>query len=98
MKKYQEGGDIPQEIKNKLADRKEEKGRKKFKDMERQENEAPKKAVKRTYDKIRDMFGVGTSETPASRKKGGKVKMAKGGYVRKADGCVTKGKTKGRMI
>jgi len=28
---------------------------------------------------------------------GGK-KMAKGGYVRKADGCATKGRTKGRMV
>ena len=32
------------------------------------------------------------------KKKGGCVKMAKGGYVRAADGCATKGKTKGRMI
>lgn len=34
-----------------------------------------------------------------SAKKGGSVKMAKGGSVSKrADGCAMKGKTKGRMI
>ena len=31
---------------------------------------------------------------PASAPK----KMAKGGYVKSADGCATKGKTKGRMV
>ena len=28
----------------------------------------------------------------------GKGKMAKGGYVRAADGCAKKGKTKGKMV
>lgn len=32
-------------------------------------------------------------------KRGGKVKkMASGGYVRAADGCATRGKTKGKMV
>lgn len=35
----------------------------------------------------------------AGYKKGGKAtKYAKGGYVRAADGCVKRGKTKGRMV
>ncbi len=35
----------------------------------------------------------------AGYKKGGKTKKyAKGGYVRSADGCAQRGKTKGRMI
>jgi hypothetical protein len=35
--------------------------------------------------------------TKAGMKKGGKVKMASGGYVKSADGVAKKGKTKGRM-
>jgi len=91
MKKYRDGGDVPQAIKNKLADRKEEKGRKKFKNMEREENEAPKKAVKNMYDRVRGMFGVDDKSKKT-------VKKAKGGYVRKADGCAQRGKTKGKMV
>jgi len=34
----------------------------------------------------------------ADEMRGATRKMAKGGYVRKADGCVTKGRTKGRMV
>lgn len=44
--------------------------------------------------------GIGSSEP--DMKKGGTVKMAKGGSVssasKRADGCATKGKTKGRII
>lgn len=51
----------------------------------------------------RPMPAAGTMAAPATgapaMKKGGKVKkMANGGYVRAADGCATKGKTKGTMI
>ena len=35
---------------------------------------------------------------PSTKKKDETVKKAKGGYVRAADGCATKGKTKGTMI
>lgn len=35
---------------------------------------------------------------PAMKKGGSVKKMANGGYVRAADGCATKGKTKGTMI
>jgi len=41
----------------------------------------------------------GEAYNDAGYKKGGKVsKYAKGGYVRSADGCAQRGKTKGRMI
>ena len=37
--------------------------------------------------------------TPRGMKKGGAVKKYKsGGYVKSADGCVKKGKTKGRFV
>ena len=42
-----------------------------------------------------------TGEQPEGMKKGGKVKkMAKGGSTtsKRADGCATKGKTKGRFV
>lgn len=32
------------------------------------------------------------------KKAGGAVKMKSGGYVKAADGCVKRGKTKGRMV
>lgn len=38
------------------------------------------------------------SKSDTKKKVGGSVKMAKGGYVRKADGCAQRGKTKGRMV
>ena len=38
-------------------------------------------------------------EKPEAKRKGGAVKMAKGGSASsRADGCATKGKTKGKMI
>ena len=39
-----------------------------------------------------------TTATTMGKKKGGCVKMAKGGYVRAADGCAQRGKTRGRMV
>lgn len=96
MKKYAEGGDIPQEAKNKIRDAEQERERKKFMKSRRDENEAPKKSVKKAYDRVRDMFGIGDDDKKA---KGGKVKMAKGGSVSKrADGCAQRGKTKGKMV
>jgi len=96
MKHYQKGGDIPQEAKNKIRDAEQERERKKFMQSRRDENEAPKKSVKKAYDRVRDMFGIGDDDD--KKAKGGKVKMAKGGYVRKADGCAQRGKTKGKMV
>jgi hypothetical protein len=34
----------------------------------------------------------------AGMKKGGKVKMKSGGYVRSADGCAKRGKTRGKIV
>lgn len=39
-----------------------------------------------------------TTKTEIGKKKGGCVKMAKGGYVRAADGIAQRGKTRGRMV
>jgi len=94
MKKYQAGGSteqIPQEALNTLQDRKEEMGRKKFEEMQRKENQAPKKGIKDMYNKVRDMFGVKKENKKAA---GGKV----GSASKRGDGCATKGKTKGRFV
>ena len=92
MKKYQDGGKIPQEAQNVLKDRKETKEREAFEAAQRAENEAPKKAVKGAYSKLKEMLGIKPST----------VKKAKGGMVgsasKRADGCATKGKTKGRFV
>ena len=39
-----------------------------------------------------------TTKTEMGKKKGGCVKMAKGGYVRSADGCAQRGKTRGKLV
>lgn len=91
MKKYQTGGDIPQEAQNTLLDRKEEMGRKKFEEDRKAENEAPRKSIKNAFDKLRDMLGL---TKPVKKAKGGKVSSAS----KRGDGCATKGKTKGRMV
>jgi hypothetical protein len=39
-----------------------------------------------------------TTKTEIGKKKGGCVKMAKGGYVKAADGCAQRGKTRGKMV
>jgi hypothetical protein len=94
MKHYKDGGkmeQIPQEAQNMLQDRKEEMGRKKFEDMQRKENEAPKKGIKDLYDKARALFGV----KPENKKaKGGKV----GSASKRGDGCAVKGKTRGKFV
>lgn len=92
MKKYQSGGDIPQEAQNVLLDRKEEMGRKKFEEDRKAENEAPKKGVKDMYDRVREMFGV--KKKTVSKAKGGKVSSAS----KRGDGCAQRGRTKGKMV
>lgn len=37
-------------------------------------------------------------EQSKNKAKGGAVKMKSGGYVKAADGCAKRGKTKGRMV
>lgn len=39
-----------------------------------------------------------TPDKAPGKRKGGCVKMAKGGYVRKADGIAQRGKTRGKMV
>ena len=43
-------------------------------------------------DYIRDKLGMKPAEAPSP------VKKAKGGYVRSADGCAKRGKTRGRFV
>ena len=92
MKKYQDGGQIPQEAQNILLDRKEAKEREAFEAAQRAENEAPKKSVKDKFKALKEMLGIKKST----------VKKAKGGRIvsasKRADGCAIKGKTKGRMV
>jgi hypothetical protein len=91
MKKYQDGGAIPQEIQNKLLDREQEKERQAAEARDKAENQAPKKAVKDLYNKVRDMFGVKKENKKAA---GGKV----GSASKRGDGCATKGKTRGKFV
>jgi len=83
-KKFNKGGDIV----NKLF-----KGKETFK-----EELAEGKAIK--SGKISPMqYAKGEeSEKPKKMNKGGKTCMAGGGFVRAADGCVTKGHTKGKIV
>jgi hypothetical protein len=91
MKKYQDGGKIPQEAQNILLDRKEEKERQAFEDAQRAENEAPKKVVKEKFQALKEMLGI---KPTAKKAKGGKISSAS----KRADGIAVKGKTKGRFV
>lgn len=89
-------------------ERKEDQAQAKLKEEEREENEGPRKALSdfasgvaknaRNYGR---MFkeGLGMKpDTPYEKKKGGAVKMAKGGSASsRADGCCQRGKTRGKM-
>jgi len=93
MRNYAEGGmieEIPEGAQEVLRARREEKARLKMKSDERAENEAPKKVVKKKYEQLKNMLGLGSPKKS--------VNKAKGGYVSKADGCATRGKTKGRFV
>jgi hypothetical protein len=56
-----------------------------------------KKMIKKAVKMHDDQLHGGKSTDLKGLKKGGKC-MANGGYVRSADGCVTRGKTKGKMV
>ena len=90
-KKMAEGGNLSQEARNEMKDQKEESEREAFFRLQREENEAPKKAVKRIYNRVRDMFGTDKKKTPTKKAKGGSVS-------KRADGIAQRGKTKGRFI
>lgn len=52
------------------------------------------------FVKLRDkIFGPEKKKPkPAKLAEDGEVEMKKGGYVRAADGCVKRGKTKGKIV
>lgn len=57
------------------------------------------KQAKAMRESVSEAAREGEAYEQAGYKKGGKVsKYAKGGFVRSADGCAQRGKTKGRMI
>lgn len=59
------------------------------------EDEYPEDMIQRRANE--KAYNAAESMTPM--KKGGKAKAyAKGGYVKAADGCAQRGKTKGRMV
>jgi hypothetical protein len=90
-------------------ERKEDQAQAKLKEEERKENEAPRKAVSdfasdmmkglRNYGRLyKEGLGM-KPDTPYEKKKGGAVKMAKGGSASsRADGCAMRGKTRGKMV
>lgn len=55
---------------------------------------------KREEKKRKEAMGIPDAGDPeTTMRKGGKVKkMKSGGYVRSADGCAQRGKTKGRFV
>ena len=57
---------------------------------------APKSMIKHEKGEMKMARGGGVEKT--GKTDGKMVKMAKGGYVSAADGCVSKGKTKGKMV
>jgi len=80
---------MPQEIQNKLMDRKQERERMAYEKNEIEENQAPRKNLMETIQKGIDKM---TGKT---------VKKAGGGSVsasRRADGCAQRGKTKGKFV
>jgi hypothetical protein len=94
-KKMAPGGSPSQEAINEMKDREEEREREAFFRLQREENEAPKKAVKRVYNRVRDMLGIGKKKTPTKKANGGSVKSS---ASKRGDGVAQRGKTKGRFI
>ena len=65
-----------------------------FDSIEEAKQEAKDRAAAKMHEKA-----YNESLTTLGKAKGGKIKkMSSGGYTRAADGCATKGKTKGTMI
>jgi len=94
MKKYAKGGsadDIPEGAREVLRSRREEKAREKMMADRRAENEAPKKAVKKKYDQLKNALGLGSPKKTTNKAKGGSVS-------KRADGCAQRGRTKGKMV
>ena len=50
------------------------------------------------FDANKAMYESALKQDAEGKKRGGCVKMAKGGYVKAADGIAQRGKTKGRIV
>ena len=50
------------------------------------------------FDAQKAMYDSALQQDSENKKRGGCVKMAKGGYVKAADGIAVRGKTKGRIV
>ena len=74
-----------------LAELKDEQDRKKM-------GEAYDKATFRPPKPPAPASAASSPDKVMTKAKGGCTKMAKGGFVRAADGCAQRGKTKGRMV
>lgn len=95
MRKYAEGGnmDIPEEAKDVIAQRQEDKARAKYMEEEKKRNQAPLQAIKDVYGNLRSAIGLDKKE-PVKKAKGGKV----GSASKRGDGIAQRGKTRGRMV
>jgi hypothetical protein len=83
------------EIENARRDalvKKEYEGYEKQKQKEREENEAPRKAISEAFSAAKNK----ASELVGKAKKS--MGMRTGGYVRAADGCAQRGKTRGKIV
>jgi len=80
---------VPQDIKNTLMDREQERERMAYEKSQIQENEAPRKSMMETIKKAMDKV----SSKPVKKASGGSINASK-----RADGCAQRGKTRGRII
>jgi hypothetical protein len=87
------------EIENARRDalvKKEYEGYEKQKQKEREENEAPRKAVSEAFSAVKNKASelVGKAKKSMGMKSGGKVSSASA----RADGCAQRGKTRGKIV
>jgi hypothetical protein len=66
--------------------------------MKHEDVKMDKKMAKKAVGMHEAQLHGGKKSDMSKLKKGGCAKMASGGYVRAADGCATRGKTKGKMV
>ena len=85
--------DIPEDAKDVIAQRNEEKARAKYMEEEKKRNQSPLQAVKDVYSNLRSAIGLDKKE-PVKKAKGGKV----GSASKRGDGIAQRGRTKGRMV
>lgn len=76
---------------------KENRGGRSRAEMEKVQLENEERRNPEEYRKSKELYEAGMKMQ--GMKKGGKTKcMAKGGYVKAADGCAQRGKTRGRIV